>query len=320
MQPFPFRALVQSVVQPPSRNPLRQLPAWAKQRATLARLHRTRGIRPLGMLDADALRRSDRLYILGSGASVAGYTDAQWADIARHDSVGFNSWIVHDFVPSFYVMEYVAGISAAEAFLHNLALREEAYRGVPLLFQSRVSTQDGTFVERLPPALRAQVHMIPQVFLPGRTVPELTAWARILRQMGLFGPSPSVPVVFARAASIVLLTLLGVRLGYKHLVLCGVDLNDTRYFYEVDEARYRALGRAVPVSGQLAAGVHKTNDPQRVHGGIPVMQVIEVLLAEVFRPLGVTLDVGSEASALCGLLPYHWRAAEQPAAPGADKS
>lgn len=49
------------------------------------------------------LRTSEKLFILGSGLSINEIVD--WAHIAAHDSVGFNFWLIHDFVPDFYFIE-----------------------------------------------------------------------------------------------------------------------------------------------------------------------------------------------------------------------
>lgn len=299
-------SLIRSLLQPPSRNPLRLIAARAKQRAVLARL-RDRGIKPLYDLPVSSIKRSDRLYVLGSGASVLDYDEAQWEEIAAHDSVGFNSWIAHDFVPTFYVMEYLRQLPSGQAFMHNLALREAEYAGVPLLFQYRGTVLDGAFIEAVPEALRDGVYMIPQLPLPGRDAPELRAWVRALRRLGLLTPARDhVEVVFSRAASVALLTMLGAKMGYSEIVLCGVDLNNTAYFYEVEQARYEAAGRAVPQSGQVPDSIHKTNDPARVHGGVPIEEVLAILDQEWLRPAGITLSIGSRASALYPAFPYHW--------------
>src|SRR5690554_6973020 len=38
-------------------------------------------------------RKSDRVYILGSGSSVKGISN--WEEISKHDSIGFNFWPLH---------------------------------------------------------------------------------------------------------------------------------------------------------------------------------------------------------------------------------
>jgi hypothetical protein len=42
-----------------------------------------------------ARRRSDTVFVFGSGASLNEIADAGWAEIARHDTLGFN-WFVHE--------------------------------------------------------------------------------------------------------------------------------------------------------------------------------------------------------------------------------
>ena len=48
-----------------------------------------------------AKRKSDTLFVLGSGASIHDLNETEWAAIAAADSVGFNNWSLHPFIPTF---------------------------------------------------------------------------------------------------------------------------------------------------------------------------------------------------------------------------
>jgi len=76
-------------------------------------------------------KKSDTLFILGSGPSINLITESEWAHIREHDSVGFNWWMAHDFVPSFYLLQFVK----AEALLNLARDRSSAYKNVPLLLR-----------------------------------------------------------------------------------------------------------------------------------------------------------------------------------------
>ena len=47
-------------------------------------------------------KQSDTLFILGSGGSIATCSDKQWETIGKHDSIGFNFWLLHEFVPTYF--------------------------------------------------------------------------------------------------------------------------------------------------------------------------------------------------------------------------
>ena len=54
-------------------------------------------------IDLTAYKRSDTLFVLGSGPSINRIPQERWRAIAAHDSVGFNFWPYHPFVPTFYL-------------------------------------------------------------------------------------------------------------------------------------------------------------------------------------------------------------------------
>src|SRR5205085_6794487 len=69
-------------------------------------LARRRGRFPLlGNLDLSQLKTSDTLFILGSGPSINAISPDRWEAIARSDSIGFNFWLYHPFVPKIYFFE-----------------------------------------------------------------------------------------------------------------------------------------------------------------------------------------------------------------------
>ena len=64
------------------------------------------GVQPITD-DFKKRKTSDTLFVLGSGPSINDLTADDWATIGTHNSVGFNWWMVHDFVPSFYLFQFL---------------------------------------------------------------------------------------------------------------------------------------------------------------------------------------------------------------------
>jgi hypothetical protein len=51
-------------------------------------------------------KTSDTLYILGSGPSINHLSSKCFSLIKEADSIGFNFWFAHEFVPSFYCFQH----------------------------------------------------------------------------------------------------------------------------------------------------------------------------------------------------------------------
>src|SRR5271155_5733125 len=66
------------------------------------------GIRRFLDLDLSIVKRSDTLFILASGSSINKISPARWDMIAQHDSIGFNFWPIHPFVPNMYFVETIS--------------------------------------------------------------------------------------------------------------------------------------------------------------------------------------------------------------------
>ena len=61
--------------------------------------------RIVSLRDAAQLRTSDTLFIVGSGPSIKRVSSDQWAHVRRHDSFGINYSFLLDFVPKFQTIE-----------------------------------------------------------------------------------------------------------------------------------------------------------------------------------------------------------------------
>src|SRR5207237_8231370 len=64
----------------------------------------------LPLLTAEALykaKRSEVLFILGSGPSINQIPEARWQVMAKHDTAALNFWPLHPFVPRMYFFESI---------------------------------------------------------------------------------------------------------------------------------------------------------------------------------------------------------------------
>lgn len=262
---------------------------------------RTYNLKPLKALTSAQVKKSDVLFILGSGASVNDYREEEWQKIRDADSLGFNFWFVHDFVPDIYVIEPM-GPPRNKEFYDLLNQRAEDYKGVPFVMKA---TDTAPFdFQRIPSQLHNQLYVCKYMAVPGRWPERIKQAYAIYKRFGVFEPHQSLDVMMQKRASLSGLLHLAVAWGYKQVVLCGVDLNNTDYFYTANRKQYIDKGRIVPSTGQ-EGGVHLTMDPAVAR--VTIDKVLAAMNEVVLKPQHVKLWVALSSSALYPMLPAYFR-------------
>jgi hypothetical protein len=111
-------------------------------------------------------------------------------------------------------------------------------------------------------------------------------------------------VLTKRRGSVSYVINLAVRAGYGRVVLCGIDLNHTEYFYDSRRAEFERSGLPVPINDE-GGPVHSTNDPEQ--DPVTMRHVILAIKQKILDPMGVELMVGSQTSALYPAVPqFDW--------------
>jgi hypothetical protein len=183
---------------------------------------------------------SDTIFILGSGKSVSELSEDHFAEIAEHVSVGINLWVAHPFVPDSYSFE-AGGFPPSDLDLFQMRqMGRELARGDVLNRKPKI-----VLLRPSAPSRHCQFVPIPDAlnsltFLYGRSnVPELELGIVkrgirdfLRRYLGSSAPRHALP---DNGASVVRMIFLALSLGYKKIVLVGVDLNRSPYFWYCDE-------------------------------------------------------------------------------------
>lgn len=250
-------------------------------------------------------RKSDTLFILGSGLSINEISTDEWAQIANHDSVGFNNWMLHSFVPTFFVTEPGKDLNILSLEYRNFVLRDYGKTQVPILIKD---AERYRYVEMLNILKAVPADLLAQMQLSWdweSQVQEGSFFRKQLKQLNRFGllDSPFCPSLRKRA-SVFNLVVLAMRAGYKEIVLCGVDLNAEGYFFDKNRFALQEQGYWLPpqVSSE---GVHKTNDPE--FGELTIDQALIALRDEVLNPREITIQVAFKSSALYPSFPSYFR-------------
>ena len=274
---------------------------------------RRAGIPPLRGADVSAWKRSTTVFILGSGSSINRIPAERWQAIAGHDSIALNLWPLHPFVPSIYCFESMLESEAPYRTLRDaIEERQHDYRDT-LKIVTDCYYEQSQIIDRLPLEWRWNLycaHTIPAV---ARTVAELEYCVRYWERRGAFAPASRVSRLFKYGSNLIAGVTFAIRMGYRQIVLCGVDLRDQRYFFQDAELFPRLSGLEFAPRSEP----HPTT--RRLPFLVPVDEVLLALKREIMEPRGIELSVESRTSALWPRLPEApeslFEVAAQPAAP-----
>lgn len=261
------------------------------------------GLRSGPLLNRAFTRKSERVFILGSGSSINAISEARFREIAAADSFGFNLWVRHPFVPSLYTVELAdfeenpAGRPVAKVIAEWLDRRPE-YRSVPLVFSDYAPTRREC-LNMYPRWVQESAFSLNTIPAIARSADELGRCLSTLDRVGIFAADSQLRRVFKYRATVSMLISLAVALGYREIVLCGIDIDDPRYFYE-DETRYPDMKR-FRSSPRRARHATAYASPMQVS----VMDVIHGLNRRVLQPRGIRLSVEHASSALHPRLPVY---------------
>ena len=244
---------------------------------------------------ARSRRKSDTVFVFGSGYSLHGVTTAEWAHFADHDVFGFNQFFYQRWVPAgFHLLK--AGFYDElrwKPYAHDVAA---ILRDNPCFEQSVFVMQEGYSAQFTNQLVGYRLMPLAATLLRFRTArgagPPTRSLAEGLRHEG---------GTLADAVN------CAYCLGWTNIVLVGVDLYDSRYFYlppdqtvAFDETTLKIGGAEYnPIRGQRFDEAHNT-----VRIGI-----IDVMASwrRWFEREGVRLSVYNPRSLLADVLPIYTR-------------
>lgn len=237
-------------------------------------------------------RPTDTAFILGSGPSLASLTSAQWDHVSRHASFGINYSFLMDFVPTYQIMEDPKVDDLRRFFVQMLAPRRDT------LARTTWFTLD-TNVRRLihPRYAPEYFPRNPRLCVippPGRM--HIAHEDRPI-QLGDFDTGLSF-----RGTKSVVIDIL-VRMGFKHLVMLGVDLHTTAHFYDEhpDMASYVQYMREREKGTVFDTMIPKTDNYWKHDDYLIALQKM------ILEPRGISLYMGARDQVIYPRLPlYSW--------------
>ena len=243
---------------------------------------------------------ADTFYILGSGASIEDLTREHFDHIAQNSSVGINNWGVHPFVPDIYSFESVPWVGDGQDFPRAMALlgRSDIRSRRPEILILRPKTpSEIDKISVLPDELRTSVSFY------GRVTPATRESGNLVQDLHSFfaklSPRHSA-LLLDSGASVVRMVSLGILLGFRKVVLAGVDLNGSQYFWEKNPSYVSERANLTPVNNQLNM-THETN--MTAPRPFAVATKLRAINTYFRNQHGGTLMVTSSHSALSSFLP-----------------
>lgn len=243
-------------------------------------------------------KKDEIFFILGGGASINSLTTEDWGLIGENTSLGLNSWFVHEFIPDFLMIEGFRnrdiGSELYKWKVSELIKYISVSKSKIILKDLNKSALEWSTIANTEPR---KIFSVSYLSVPGKSNEQRDKAMRILRGTGLAKRYP----IFSRV-SVTLAMSIGQRLGFKKIVLCGVDLNDGYYFWEKGDFKKNPRITIPPGSGQTKKNIHSTVDPE-VNEITADMSILSMVI-QLLRPAGVKVYVGSKNSRLFPELPH----------------
>ena len=253
------------------------------------------GLRSINALDVAKIKKSDTLFILGSGASVNDLCDSDWEKIAACTSIGFNYWMAHPFVPDLYFTEPPNNLNTWKDFLTLFEARKDDYSQTPFIinYKEWQSLMQDYPLEDIPEELLQNLYCYAPYFLrlnkPWMVRLVLLSWGR-----KKFERNPYDWLILQRG-TLGMLIMFGYFAGFQNIVLVGVDLSNTNYFFE-DPKKDFVFRPSKVQTGNIHRTVDPTLDINRI--SITIDKYIYLLNDIILKPRGISLFVASEKSRL----------------------
>jgi hypothetical protein len=242
--------------------------------------------------EAKEHKKSDTIFILGSGPSIKELTKEQWQHISKHDSFGINFSFLLDFVPTFHSME-----DGQTKWMRGFI--EERISPYRKKFSNTVWFISNRHLSRF-----IHPRLTPEFF------PEnpICCVYKFPKSIELSEDRPFIredftknSIIYRGSLSVVL--YLADLIGYKNIVLLGIDLHTPEhFFYDMPEMEeYVKIQKAIHDKDKFQYMIPKPNKSR------PFDEYLYALINFYFKPQNINLYIGHKENLLSeGLRLYPW--------------
>jgi hypothetical protein len=169
----------------------------------------------------DSKKKSDTVFILGSGESVNDLTKQDWNYIKEHNIIGLNYSFIHPVIPDYHFMEMIPLKEMQEFFCK---ITREKYKDVDMFFQYKHVLKSEFDLTKYEYSNRMYVH-VPHLYP--------TIYSDIL-ELYFLDLKKKKKINFSHLvhhnSHIGCAVMFAQLLGYKKIIMLGIDLNGGNYF------------------------------------------------------------------------------------------
>jgi len=244
-----------------------------------------------------SMKKSDTLFILGTGSSILDLSFEQFLKISKHDSLGLNFFLLHEFVPNFISLELSDNPIKKSNLYKNLSLISLRKNQ---LKNSRFIIRDVTIENLL---TKKYEDYIPKVFLKKTTL--FSRFNLFGRNEKIFDLYLKIIILFkfdklhysllSKRSSVISCIDFAKKLGYRKIVLMGIDLSNCDYFYDQKDNYKKRFPLAFPEKLQ-SGKVHATHDESINFA--TTQFIIRQFNKKIFLDKKIEIFVGTKKSAL----------------------
>lgn len=219
------------------------------------------------ILSADILKfkKSDTLFLLGSGPSINRLSEGNFREIGEHDSIGFNFWLAHDFIPTYYLFQLPSHsrtpfLELFDQFHHKYADLPFILRGSALA-RNRIDFDD----PKIAHIKTKDVYLLNEYAISSRCSIDIIMLIDYAAMLGFMEFGRIAGMVPKWRGTLGLLISLAYQMGYKKIVLCGMDMQDNLHFW--DDSRYSELKKRFSLPD--GTNITEMTNPDRSTNTVP---------------------------------------------------
>lgn len=235
-------------------------------------------------------KKSDTCVLLGCGRSINNITDKQWTSLQRHDLWAVNNWVYHpSIVPDFYHIE--AKHYDYALMKRRLYEKRDLYKDVKFIFPigKTIKQENGV---RLP--LKDVVFEDSIIFEYGMQSRDSKRTHKVFNAHYKFHMA-----IITKSYDMSMTAIIEMiyRLGYHRIVMFGIELNNSYYFWTGNDPKYGEVHHQSNKS-------HEGKNPDEPHATHRILHFILDFNSRWMQPEGKEICIGHRDTVLNEYLRY----------------
>ena len=210
-----------------------------------------------------------KVFILGSGSSINELTNKNFDEIKNNCSIGINKWIFHRFVSNIYMIELNNDDDLNERVRVRILslLKNKSKDPFFLIYNLANSNVD---IQKWTKDMSPEKVFFYKFLRPNTFKKEIKKeFFNLLKFLPKINKLSNV-ITIGAGSTIERAIVLSLLFGSSKIILLGIDLNNTKYFWSQKDSNFKNIK-----SGQKNYGYHLTAIKR--FGGIPAQKTILIL-------------------------------------------